>query len=41
MERLVELKRIGRYGITARLFGKWRIQVDVRGLKWILGNFDL
>jgi hypothetical protein len=23
------------------LFGKWRIQVDGRGLKGILGNFDL
>jgi hypothetical protein len=23
------------------LFGKWRIQVDGRGLKEILGNFDL
>jgi hypothetical protein len=27
--------------ILQGLFGKWRIQVDGRGLKGILGNFDL
>jgi hypothetical protein len=26
---------------TQGLFGKWRNQVDGRGLKGILGNFDL
>jgi hypothetical protein len=27
--------------LPSGLFGKWRIEVDGRGLKGILGNFEL
>jgi hypothetical protein len=36
------LPRVATGKVTSKgLFGKWRIQVDGRGLKGILGNFDL
>jgi hypothetical protein len=34
-------KKVENYYSLKGLFGKWRIQVDGRGLKEILGNFDL
>jgi hypothetical protein len=35
------LPRIRDFDILKGLFGKWRIEVDGRGLKGILGNFEL